>query len=88
MPVQQGNYTLYDQWTKTTTPILLALFSNTTLNGAGVSFAQTYFTCTSPMNVTAGSHDPTSAADHAAAVDVKSVVGFALAINALIFLML
>ena len=88
-PFQQGNYTLYDQWTRTATPILLALFSNaTTLNGAGGSFAQTYLTCTSPMNVTAGSHDPTSAADHAAAVDVKSVVGFALAINALVFLML
>ncbi len=38
--------------------------------------------------MTAGSHDPTSAADHAAPVDVKSMVGFALAINALVFLML
>ena len=69
--------------------MLLSLFSNaTTLSGAGDSFAETYLTCTSPMNVTAGSHDPKSAADHSAVADVKSVVGFALAINALVFLML
>lgn len=88
-PFHQGNYTTYDEWTKTTTPILLALFSNdTTLNGAGGSYSQAYLTCTSPMNVTAGSHDPTSAADHSAVADVNSVVGFALAIIALVFLML
>lgn len=88
-PFQQGIYTTYDQWTRTTTPILLALFSNdTALNGAGRGYAQTYLACTSPMNVTAGSHDPTSAADHSAVADVNSVVGIALAINALVFLML
>ncbi|CAF9911953.1 MAG: hypothetical protein ALECFALPRED_007781 [Alectoria fallacina] len=88
-PFKQGNYTIYDQWTKTNTPILLALFSNgTTLNGADGNYAQTYLTCTSPKNVTAGSHDPTSVADHSAVVDLRSVVGFALAINALVFLML
>lgn len=88
-PFQQGNYTTYDQLTKTTTPILLALFSNdTALNGAGGNYAQTYLTCTSPMNVTAGSHDPTSAADHSAVSDVRTVVGIALAINAFVFLML
>lgn len=69
--------------------MLLTLFSNaTTLSGAGDSLAEVYLTCTSPMNVTAGSHDPKSAADHSAVADVKSVVGFALAINALVFLML
>ena len=89
MPFKQGNYTTYDQWTRTTTPILLALFSNdTALNGAGGAYAQTYLTCTNPMNVTAGGHDPTSAADRSAVADVNSVVGFALAINALVFLML
>ena len=40
------------------------------------------------MNVTAGSHDPTSAADHSAVADVKSVVAFALVIEALVFVML
>lgn len=88
-PFQEGNYTTYDQWTKTATPILLALFSNdTTLNGAGGGYAQTYLTCTSPDNVTAGSHDPTSAADHSRVVNLRSLVGFAFAINALVFLML
>lgn len=88
-PFQEGNYTTYDQWTKTTTPILLAIFSNdTTLNGAGGGYAQTYLTCTSPKNVAAGSHNPTSAADHSAVFDLRSVVGFAFAINALVFLML
>lgn len=38
--------------------------------------------------MTAGSHDPTSAADHFAVSDVSSVVVFGLAINALVFLML
>ena len=38
--------------------------------------------------MTAGSHDPTSAAEHSAVADVKSVVGFALVLNALVFLML
>lgn len=69
--------------------MLLSLFSNaTTLSGVGDSLAEVYLTCTSPMNVTAGSHDTKSAADHSAVADVKSVVGSALAVNALIFLML
>lgn len=89
MPFQQGHHTLYDHWIETPTPILSALFSNATAwNGTGGSFAQTYLTCTSPMNVVACSHDPTSAADHFAAVDVKSSLGSAVAINALMFLML
>ena len=86
---EQGNYTTYDKWTKTATPLLLALFSNDTAsNGSAGNYAQTYLTCTSPMNVTAGSHDPTSAADRPAVATMKRVVGFALAINALVFLML
>ena len=88
-PFEPGNYTTYDQFIKTTTPILLAIFSNgTSVGGSSGGFAQTHMTCTSPMNVTAGSHDPTSAAVLSAVVDVKSVVGFALAINALVFFML
>ena len=53
-----------------------------------MNYAQTYLTCTSPTSVTAGAHDSTSAADRAAVADVNSVVGFALAINALVFFML
>ena len=88
-PYQQGNYTTYDQWAKTTTPVLLAVFANETiLNVAGVDFAQSYLTCMSPVNVTAGSHVPTSPAGQSVAVHMKSVMGFALAVNAFVFLML
>ena len=88
-PFQQGNYTTYDQWAKTTTPVLFAVFGNETiLNVTGVDFAQSYLTCMNPMNVTAGSHVPTSAAGQSVAVHMKSVMGFALAVNALAFLML
>lgn len=79
----------YDQLAKTTTPVLLAVFANDSiLNGAGGDFSQSYLTCTSPMNVTAGSHVPTSAADQSVVVHVRSAMGFALAVNALLFLML
>ena len=88
-PYQQGNYTIYDQWAKTTMPVLLAVFGNETiLNSGGVDFAQSYLTCTSPMNVTAGSHVPTSAAHQSVVVHVKSAMLFTLAVNALVFLML
>lgn len=83
---QENRSVLYDTWAKTATPILLALFSNdSALNSSTAgSFAQTYLTCTSPMT---GSHYSTSAAGRSAMADVKSVVGFALAVNALTLLM-
>ena len=67
--------------------IEVSLKNDTTLNGAGGGYTQTYLTCTSPKNVTAGSHNPTSAADYS---DLRSVVcfAFAFAINALVFITL
>lgn len=83
---QENLSMLYDTWAKTTTPIILALFSNDSAPNSSTAgnFSQTYLTCTSPVT---GSHDPTSAAGRSAMADVKSVVGFALAVNALALLM-
>lgn len=68
--------------------VLLALFSNDSAHG---DFTQTYLTCTNGLGVSAGSHVwilDKSAADRSEVASVKIVLGFALVINALAFLVL
>ena len=68
--------------------VLLALFSNDSAHG---DFAQTYLTCSNGLAVGAGSHAwiyDKNAADRSGVVNVKIVLGFALVINALAFLVL
>ena len=68
--------------------VLLALFSNDSALG---DFVQTYLTCTNGLGVSAGSHAwilDKNAADRSKVVNVKIVLGFALVINALAFLVL
>ena len=87
-PFQQGNFSTYDQWASTPMSVLLALFSNDSAHG---DFAQTYLTCTNGLDISAGSHSwmrDKSAADRSEVVNVKIVLGFALVINALAFLVL
>ena len=87
-PLQQGNFSTYDQWASTPMSVLLALFSNDSAHG---DFGQTYLTCTNGLGVSAGSHAwilDKNAADRSKVVTVKIVLGFALVINALAFLVL
>ena len=87
-PFQQGNFSTYDQWASTPLSVLLALFSNDSAHG---DFVQTYLTCTNGLGVSAGSHAwilDKNAADRSKVVNVKTVLGFALVINALAFLVL
>ena len=85
--VQAGNDTIYDQWARTTKPILLAFFSNGTVL-QGNPFAYTKLLCTTPKNIAAGSHVPTSAGDHVASVDVISLLAFFVSLNVFLFCML
>ncbi|KAK3168641.1 hypothetical protein OEA41_005089 [Lepraria neglecta] len=82
---QQANYTVYDKWAKTTTPVLLTLFSNaSTFDGS--PFADTRLICTKPTNITPGSHNPnTSAASGFAKASRELVFVVGLATNALEF---
>ena len=79
---QPGNYTTYDQWAKTISPVLLTLFSNASTFG-GNPFADTRFICTSPTNIAPGSHNPkTSAATGLAKASSNFVFVVGLAMNA------
>lgn len=85
--VQEGNTTVYDQWARTTRPVLLTFFSNGTIFH-GSPFADTRLLCTTPKNIAIGSHNPTSAADHSTGVDAKSMVAMFLVLNTLLFFVL
>lgn len=85
--MQKENYTIYDQWARTTRPVLLAFFTNGTIFH-GSPFADTRLLCTTPKNIAPASHDLTSAADHLSVMDAESMVTIVLALNALFFFML
>jgi len=85
--ITDANHTIYDQWARTTKPVLMAFFSNGTIFH-GSAFADTRLLCTTPRNVAAGSHNPTSGAEHSASVDPKSMVAMFLGMNAFLFFML
>ena len=82
---QAANCTIYDQLVNQTVPVILSLFSNTTVWGENKPFADTRIVCARPSNIAAGSHVPSSKDKSAGpALDVKAAVGFGLAVNVLL----
>lgn len=82
---QAANYTIYDKLVNQTVPVIMMLFSNTTVWGENEPFADTRIVCARPSNIAPGSHVPSPKDKSAgAALDVKAALGFGVVVNVLL----
>lgn len=79
---QAANFTVYDDLIDQTIPLVMILFSNTTVWGENKPFADTRIVCARPSNIALGSHVP-SPKDKSAgsAPNVKAAIGFGVVVN-------
>lgn len=86
---QAANYTVYDEVVNMTIPVIMTLFSNTTVWGQNKPFADTRIVCMRPSNIAPGSHVPSPKDKSAApALNVKAAVGFGVVVNLLLAVLL
>ncbi|KAI9711149.1 MAG: hypothetical protein M1812_007253 [Candelaria pacifica] len=53
-----GNFSVYDQWASSVTPVLLSMWSNSTTDGQVHPWADTRLVCARPKNIGGGSRAP------------------------------
>ena len=85
------DYTMYDVWARTTTSILLTIFSNATSEvRPSTPFTYSHLSCSKPENVVGGSRvTPTSGAARVfGTLNTAHIAGWAFFVNLLVFLLL